>query len=90
MQAVAAAVAAQPGGPRAALGPGEADCDLAIHLMLPPGCGGARADDLAARVGAEVMARLGGRLRRGITVAVRPAASGPARPAHPAGTERPA
>jgi SseB protein N-terminal domain len=83
--AVTAAVAAQPDGARAALGPGDAGSDLVIQLMLPAGCegarAGARADDLAARLGAALMARLGGRLRRGITIAVHPARADPARPA---------
>lgn len=62
------------------LGPGDAERDMAIGLALAGGggsaggggAGGARgaADPggLAACVGAEVMARLGGRLRRGVQV----------------------
>jgi SseB protein N-terminal domain len=71
--------AALPGGARVSLGPGDASSDLVIHLVLPAGCDGARTADLAGQVGASVMARLGGRLRRGIAFAVSPAAGdGPA------------
>ena len=70
LHAVAAAVAAQPGGTRASLGPGEAGNDLMIHLALPAGCDRARADEIAGQVGASVMARLDGRLRRGLAVTV--------------------
>ncbi len=68
--AVEAAVAVQPGGTRASIGPGQAGSDLMIHLALPAGCDGERADEIAGQVGAGVMARLDGRLRRGLAVTV--------------------
>jgi hypothetical protein len=50
------------------LGPGDADRDLMIGLIMAPD--GAERDvrQLANRVGDAVMARLGGRLRRGIAI----------------------
>ncbi len=52
------------------LAPGDADGELVIQLMLPAGADAAGTADLVARVGNGVMARLGGRLRAGIAVAV--------------------
>jgi hypothetical protein len=44
--------------------------DVEIELTLAAGCAPAAAGEAARRLGAAVMARLGGRLRRGIAVAV--------------------
>jgi SseB protein N-terminal domain len=51
------------------VGPGR---DVEIQVTFPPGCPQAAADGAARRLGTAVMARLGGRLRRGIAVAVVP------------------
>lgn len=48
--------------------------DLQINVTLAGGCATAAGQDAARRLGADVMASLGGRLRRGIAVAVAPAA----------------
>ena len=64
-----AAVAGQPviAGVRA-----EADqgCDLQIELTLAAGCSLAAGDEAARLLGSALMEQLGGRLRRGITIAV--------------------
>jgi hypothetical protein len=52
------------------LGDGGADCDMVIRLTLAAGCGPAQAEQAAGALAAEVMARLGGRLRRGIAIAL--------------------
>jgi hypothetical protein len=46
--------------------------DVEIQVTFAPGCPPAAAEGAARRLGAAVMARLGGRLRRGISVAVVP------------------
>jgi hypothetical protein len=46
--------------------------DVEIRVTLAPSCPPAAASEAARRLGAAVMARLGGRLRRGIAVAVVP------------------
>jgi hypothetical protein len=51
--------------------------DLQINVMLADGCAAAAGQEAARRLGAEVMASLGGRLRRGIAVAVTPAPGWP-------------
>ena len=51
--------------------------DLQINVMLADGCAAVAGQEAARRLGAEVMASLGGRLRRGIAVAVTPAAGWP-------------
>lgn len=51
------------------VGPGR---DVEIQVTCPRGCPPAAAAEAARRLGAAVMARLGGRLRRGIAVAVVP------------------
>ena len=48
--------------------------DLQINMTLADGCAAAAGQEAARRLGADVMASLGGRLRRGIAVAVTPAA----------------
>ncbi|MGD0374007.1 MAG: SseB family protein [Streptosporangiaceae bacterium] len=50
------------------LADGGADCDLVIRLTLAAGCGPAQAEQAAGVLATEVMARLGGRLRRGIAI----------------------
>jgi hypothetical protein len=49
---------------------GGADCDLVVRLRLAPGCDQAVAQQTVGAVAAEVMALLGGRLRRGIAIAL--------------------
>jgi hypothetical protein len=66
---VSAAIAARPQITGARLAGGGADADLTIELSVAPGPAGA-AGELARAVATEVMARLGGRLRRGVQVAV--------------------
>lgn len=51
--------------------------DLQINVMLADGCAAVAGQEAARRLGGEVMASLGGRLRRGIAVAVTPAAGWP-------------
>jgi hypothetical protein len=58
----------------AGLGVASADgSDLQINVTLADGCAAAAGQEAARRLGADVMASLGGRLRRGIAVAVMPA-----------------
>jgi hypothetical protein len=66
---VSAAIAGRPQITGARLAGGGADADLTIELSVVPGPAGP-ASELARAVAAEVMARLGGRLRRGVQVAV--------------------
>jgi SseB protein N-terminal domain len=72
LSAVRAAAAGQPLITGLGLVPGEAGHDVRIQLTLAPGCGRAAAGETASQFGAAVMASLGGRLRRGIAVAVVP------------------
>jgi hypothetical protein len=72
LDAVAEAVSQQPAIASAALHPGGAGADLAIRLTLSAAGESTAAAELAAELGSAVMARLGGRLRRGIAVAVGP------------------
>ncbi len=51
--------------------------DLQINVMLADGCAPVAGQEAARRLGAEVIASLGGRLRRGIAVAVTPAPGWP-------------
>jgi SseB protein N-terminal domain len=67
--AVSAAIAGWPQITGVRLAGGGADADLTIELSVPPGPAGP-ASELARAVAAEVMARLGGRLRRGVQIAV--------------------
>jgi hypothetical protein len=67
---VTAAAAQLPVPASVRLAPGDAGGDLVIQLTLPAGCDSSAAADLVAAMGAEVMARLGGRLRQGIEFAV--------------------
>jgi SseB protein N-terminal domain len=74
LDAVAAVAAAQPAVSRFRLSPGDGGGDLVIQLTLSAGGDEASAADLVALVGAGVLERLGGRLRRGVAIAVVPAA----------------
>jgi hypothetical protein len=77
LAAVHAAAAGQPaiaGLSLAAPGDGSDASDLQINVTLAAGCAADDGQEAASRLGAGVMAALGGRLRRGIAVAVTPAA----------------
>jgi hypothetical protein len=56
-------------GRAASAGAGEG-CDLQIELTLAAGCSLAAGDEAARLLGSALMEQLGGRLRRGITIAV--------------------
>ncbi len=75
---VLAAVRAAAAGQRAVAGvrlaPGQAGSDLEVRLVLAPDCTRAAAGETIRQLGTEVMAALGGRLRRGVAIAVTPAA----------------
>jgi hypothetical protein len=68
---LAAVVAGQPAIDWARLADGGSGGDLAIELAFSPGHA-APAGELARQVGTAMLARLGGRLRRGIQVVIRP------------------
>ena len=68
-------VAGQPTIDAVRLAAGGADGDLTIELTVSPGHPGPAAD-LARIIGAAVLARLGGRLRRGVQVAISPPPAG--------------
>ncbi len=67
-------VAGQPAIDWARLADGGTDGDLAIELAFAPGHAGS-ADELARLAATALLARLGGRLRRGIKVVISPPAS---------------
>jgi len=67
--AVRAAMAGQPAIAAFRAGAGE-DCDLQIELTLAAGCSLAAGDEAARLLGRALMEQLGGRLRRGFTIAV--------------------
>jgi hypothetical protein len=73
LAAVHAAAAAQPAISSLRLSAG-ADSDLQINVTLAAGCTNADGQEAARQLGGAVMAGLGDRLRRGIAVAVTPAA----------------
>jgi hypothetical protein len=52
--------------------PGQAGDDAMIQVTLAAGCAPVAAGEAVRRLGAAVMARLGGRLRRGVAIAVMP------------------
>jgi hypothetical protein len=68
--AIAAVAARHPAVAGVALYPGQAGTDLLLQLRLAPGIDDAAGGAAAARLGEDVMAALGSRLRRGISVAV--------------------
>jgi len=74
--AVRAAMAGQPAiaGFRAGADQG---CDLQIELTLAAGCSPAAGDEAARLLGHALIGQLGGRLRRGVTIAVARAAGHP-------------
>ena len=81
---VRAAAASQAGITGLRLADGAGGSDLTVVLSVLPGLPAGAAEQLAGLVAEQVMARLGGRLRRGISVAVdAPGATG--RPGAPAG-----
>jgi hypothetical protein len=73
LAAVQAAAAGQPAIAGLSLA-ASAGGDLQINVTLADGCALADGQEAARQLGAAVMAGLGGRLRRGIAVAVAPAA----------------
>jgi hypothetical protein len=70
LSAVGEAAAGQPAIARFRVAPGRAGDDVEIRVTLAAGCAPAAASEAVGRLGDAVMARLGGRLRRGIAVAV--------------------
>jgi hypothetical protein len=71
LAAVTEAIAGQPAIKAARLADGGGTGDLTIELAFSPGRAGS-ADELARLVGTAVLARLGGRLCRGIQIVIRP------------------
>src|SRR5580700_3037056 len=74
LAAVRAAGANQPAITGLSAAAADDGSDLQINVTLADGCAAVAGQEAARRLGAEVMASLGGRLRRGIAVAVTPAA----------------
>jgi SseB protein N-terminal domain len=72
LSAVRAAAAGQGAITGFRAGAGQAGDDLEVQVMLAAGCAADEAAEAVRRLGAAVMARLGGRLRRGIAIAVVP------------------
>jgi hypothetical protein len=54
------------------------DCDLRVVVTLAAGCDPAAGHDALQQLGSRLMAHLGGRLRRGIAIALTPAPNPPA------------
>jgi hypothetical protein len=52
--------------------PGQTEADVEIQVTLAPGCAPATASEAVRLLGSAVMARLGGRLRRGVAIALMP------------------
>src|SRR5580692_1891110 len=74
LAAVRAAAAGQPAIAGLSLAASADGGDLQINVTLADGCAAVAGQEAARRLGADVMASLGDRLRRGIAVAVTPAA----------------
>jgi hypothetical protein len=74
LAAVHAAAAGQPAIAGLSLAATSDGSDLQINVTLADGCATADGQEAARQLGAGVMAALGGRLRRGVAVAVAPAA----------------
>ena len=74
LAAVTEVIAGQPSVKAARLADGGAAGDLTIELAFCTGHAGP-SDELGRLVGAAVLARLGGRLRRGVQIVIRPPAS---------------
>ena len=77
LAAVQAAGAGQPAIAGLSLAASADGGDLQINVTLADGCAAVAGQEAARRLGADVMASLGDRLRRGIAVAVTPAAGRP-------------
>lgn len=75
-EAVVAALANELNVAAFQLAAGDAERDLVIGLTLEPGSGGCDVQELATAVGEAVMARLGGRLRRGVAIGLCPPPAG--------------
>ncbi|HEY7013337.1 MAG TPA: SseB family protein [Streptosporangiaceae bacterium] len=73
LAAVRAAAGAQAAITGLSLAPGPAGTDLEVKVSLAPGCAPADASEMLSQLGAAVMTQLGGRLRRGVALAVAPA-----------------
>ena len=74
LAAVRAAAAGQPAIAGLSLAASADGGDLQINVTLADGCAAVAGQEAARRLGADVMASLGDRLRRGIAVAVTPVA----------------
>jgi hypothetical protein len=74
LAAVRAAGANQPAIAGLSVAAADDGSDLQINVTLADGCAAVAGQEAGRRLGVEVMASLGGRLRRGIAVAVTPAA----------------
>ena len=72
LSAVRAAAAGQAAITGLSVAAGQGGDDMLIEVTLAAGCAPATASESVGLLGAEVMTRLGGRLRRGIGVAVTP------------------
>lgn len=77
LAAVRAAGAGQPAIAGLSLAASADGGDLQINVTLADGCAAVAGQEAARRLGADVMASLGDRLRRGIAVAVTPVAGRP-------------
>lgn len=77
LAAVRAAGASQPAIAGLSIAAADDGSDLQINVMLAAGCAAVAGQEAARQLGADVMASLGDRLRRGIAVAVAPAAGWP-------------
>jgi hypothetical protein len=74
LAAVGAAAAGKQEIAGISLAPGRGGTDLEIQVTVGPGCRRPAATETVGLLGSEVMAALGGRLRRGIAIAMAPAA----------------
>jgi hypothetical protein len=70
LSAVRASAAGQAAISGLCVAAGQAEADVEIRVTLAPGCAPATASEAVRLLGTAVMARLGGRLRRGIAIAV--------------------
>jgi hypothetical protein len=70
LSAVRASAAGQAAITGLCVAAGQAEADVEIRVTLAPGCAPATASEAVRLLGTAVMARLGGRLRRGIAIAV--------------------
>jgi hypothetical protein len=88
LSAVRASAAGQAAISGLCVAAGQAEADVEIRVTLAPGCAPATASEAVRLLGTAVMARLGGRLRRGIAIAVAEGSGGvvPPGPVHAAVT----